>query len=114
MHMRRETFRRLRAMAAVPYLHSRLTLFKTLLCAIAFSALAIFAQPAFAQQATVEGTARDALGRPLAGAAIALQDSGGKAVATTVSDRVGHYVFRDVPAGTYAVVASKQDYETAS
>jgi len=76
--------------------------------------LIAFARPAFAQEATVEGTVHDALERPLAGATVALQGPDGKTIAKTISDSNGHFTFPGVAAGTYAVVATKADYETAT
>jgi len=80
----------------------------------ALALLLAFAQPAFAQQAAIEGEVRDALGRPLAGATIMLEGSDGKAVAQTTGDQNGHFSFRGVSTGTYALVATKDAFDTAT
>ncbi len=69
---------------------------------------------ALAQQATVEGYVHDSLGRPIAGASVVLQGPDGKAKAHVTSDGNGHFAFDTVAAGTYAVVATKSDYEEGS
>src|ERR1700741_1881897 len=51
----------------------------------------------------VTGTATDALGGPLAGANVELQDSAGKVVAKTKSDTEGRFTFTGIAPGVYAV-----------
>ena len=83
--------------------------------AAATVALLVAASPqAWAQQASVEGDVRDSLGRPIAGANVTLEGADGKAVATTTGDSAGHFVFKAVPAGTYAVAARRENYEEAT
>ncbi len=67
--------------------------------------------PARAAPATIEGDVRDSLGRPIAGAAIVLEGADGRAVARATGDSGGHFVFGAVPAGTYAIVADKENFE---
>ncbi|HEY1722989.1 MAG TPA: TonB-dependent receptor [Magnetospirillaceae bacterium] len=62
----------------------------------------------------IKGTVHDALGRPISDAKVVLQTGDGKQVATTTSDKTGHFSFPDVGAGVYAVVGSKTDFEPAT
>ncbi|PKU26348.1 TonB-dependent receptor [Telmatospirillum siberiense] len=80
----------------------------------ALALLMAFAHPASAQQAAIQGDVRDALGRPLAGVTLVLEGGDGKAVAQTTVDQNGHFSFPGVSTGTYAVVATKDDYDTAT
>lgn len=52
--------------------------------------------------------------RPLARATIALNGANGTVRATTVSDGLGHFQFRDLPEGRYEVSAAKPGYVTAA
>jgi outer membrane receptor protein involved in Fe transport len=70
-----------------------------------------YTQPAWAQQASIEGVVHDALGRPVAGAMVRLEAGDGKDIAKTTADQSGHFSFAGVAAGTYAVVVSKAQYE---
>ena len=80
--------------------------------AAATLALLVAASPqAQAQQATIEGDVHDSLGRPIADAAVKLEGADGRAVAATTADRSGHFIFKAVPGGTYALVAAKESYE---
>ncbi len=63
---------------------------------------------------TVTGTVTDALGRPLAGANVELQNSAGKTVAKAKSDAEGRFTFADVAPGVYAVVAKKATFKPAT
>jgi protocatechuate 3,4-dioxygenase beta subunit len=63
---------------------------------------------------TITGKVTDALGRPLAGAALELQNSAGKIVAKAESDTEGHFTFAGVAPAVYAVVASKASFKTAT
>jgi hypothetical protein len=59
----------------------------------------------------VTGTVKDALGRPLADTKLVLQTGDGHILARTRSGQDGNFEFRDVPSGTYAVVANKDGYD---
>ncbi len=72
------------------------------------------AQASKAPRGIVTGTATDALGRPLAGAAVELQNSAGKVVAKTKSNEDGHFTFTGVAPGVYAVVATKLSFKPAT
>src|SRR5437867_3501831 len=73
--------------------------------------------PTLAQSAgpaTVGGSVADALGRPVAGAAIRLEGPDGRAVAKATSDAAGRFAFPAVPPGPYAVSIDKEDFETGT
>ena len=72
------------------------------------------AQASKAPRGIVTGTATDALGRPLAGAAVELQNSAGKVVAKTSSNAEGRFTFTGVAPGVYAVVATKLSFKPAT
>lgn len=63
---------------------------------------------------TITGTVTDALGRPLAGAAIELQNSAGRIVAKAQSDGAGRFTFAGVAPATYAILASKTSFKPAT
>lgn len=63
---------------------------------------------------TITGKVTDALGRPLAGAALELQDSAGKTVAKAKSDAEGRFTFASVAPAVYAVVAKKPTFKAAT
>ncbi len=62
----------------------------------------------------VTGTVNDALGRPIPAAAVTLQDAQGKTEAKTNSDSQGHFTFKGIAPGVYAVVANKKDFKPAT
>ena len=62
----------------------------------------------------VTGTVNDALGRPIPAAAVTLQDEQGKTEAKTTSDSQGHFTFKGIAPGVYAVVANKKDFKPAT
>ncbi len=61
----------------------------------------------------VSGTVNDALGRPLGDVELVLQTQGGRVISRARSDKAGHFEFKSVPPGTYAVVANKTGFRTA-
>jgi len=61
----------------------------------------------------LSGKIQDSLGRPVAGADLSLQAASGKILAHARSDAQGRFSFDNVPAGTYAVTASKSDFKPA-
>lgn len=79
--------------------------------AAVLAVLVAASSPAQAQQATVEGDVHDSLGRPIIGAIVKLEGADGKAIGHTAADQNGHFVFKAVPAGTYAVIADQEHYE---
>ena len=62
----------------------------------------------------VTGVVKDALGRPLKQAALALQAPDGKVVAHATSNDEGAFSFSPVAPGVYAVVATKPGFKTAT
>ncbi|MBV8054235.1 MAG: carboxypeptidase regulatory-like domain-containing protein, partial [Deltaproteobacteria bacterium] len=62
----------------------------------------------------VSGTVIDALGRPVNGAELILQSQDGRIIARARSDRSGRFEFTDIRPGTYAIVANKQGFATAT
>jgi outer membrane receptor protein involved in Fe transport len=62
---------------------------------------------------TVSGAVKDSLGRPVPGVQLLLQTESGHILARTGSSQSGVFRFRNVPGGTYAVVASKNGFRTA-
>ena len=79
--------------------------------------LALLAQCAAAAAADashIHGVVRDALERPLAGAAVRLETSDGQVAAQTTTGDTGAYDFAGVAAGSYAVIVTKEGFETAT
>src|SRR5579864_731410 len=74
-------------------------------CAIAFLAV----PPVIA--ATLNGTAKDASGKPAAGVVITLRDAGGHQISQQTTDAQGLATFAGIPAGRYTV---QSDGTTAS
>lgn len=62
----------------------------------------------------VEGLARDALERPLAGAAVRLEAPDGRVVARATAGPDGRFRIEGVAAGVYSVIAEKDGFETAT
>ena len=63
---------------------------------------------------SVTGVVKDALGRPLVGAAVRLEAADGKVMGQTTADEAGRFTFADVPAGMYAVFAERRGFESAA
>lgn len=74
--------------------------------------VAAYAAPAAA--ADVGGVVEDALGKPLAGAALSLKTPAGQVVGNAQSDPDGHFVFTGANPGTYAILADKAGFQTGS
>ena len=62
----------------------------------------------------IAGVIKDALGRPLAGVKLSLQNGEGKVGATAESGADGSFVFKGVAPGVYAVVVQKAKFKTAT
>ena len=62
----------------------------------------------------ITGVVKDALGRPLKQADLSLQASNGRIVAHASSNDAGEFSFDAVARGTYAVVATKEGFKTAT
>ena len=65
------------------------------------------------QQATlITGTVIDFNGNQAKGATVALLDSLGLTIETVNVDDTGYFVFKEVPLGTYSVVANRPPYRS--
>src|SRR5208282_5216471 len=62
----------------------------------------------------ITGVVKDALGRPIKQTALSLQASNGRVVAHASSDDAGEFSFIAVARGTYAIVATKNGFRTAT
>src|SRR5271169_213642 len=62
----------------------------------------------------ITGTVNDALGRPIEAASVTLQDARGKTAATTMTDNQGHFAFKHIAPGIYAVAGKKPDFVQAT
>ena len=88
--------------------------FRNAIFVLAAFAVMRLAAAAAVDPGRVEGTVRDALQRPIAGASIRLETSEGKAVARTVSGKDGGFVLERVAPGVYAVIGEKAGFVTAT
>lgn len=59
----------------------------------------------------VTGTVKDALGRPIPRAQVALQNSSGATVAKGTTDATGHFGFKNIAPGVYAVVVHGANFK---
>ena len=85
-------------------------------CAIqslVMSSLVTAAQRQPSARPSVVGVVRDALGRPLADAALTLQSQYKRIIARARTDQAGHFQFKHVAPGTYLVAANKRGFQTA-
>ena len=62
----------------------------------------------------IQGTIKDALGRPLSGASLILKSPDETIRGRTKSDADGHFVFSNVTPGTYAVLAEKSGFQAST
>ena len=62
----------------------------------------------------IQGTIKDALGRPLSGASLILKSPDETIMVRTKSDADGHFVFSSVKPGTYAVLAEKPGFQAST
>jgi outer membrane receptor protein involved in Fe transport len=75
-------------------------------------ATAVKAAPGSADQ--IQGTIKDALGRPLSGASLVLKAPDETIIGQTKSDADGRFVFTSVTPGTYAIVAEKTGFQAST
>ena len=71
------------------------------------------ATPKSARQ-TISGAVKDALGRPMSGVGLALQNRAGKVTMKLRSGADGRFTFSNVTPGVYAIVAQKSSFKTAT
>src|SRR5471032_1792717 len=62
----------------------------------------------------IQGTVKDALGRPLTGVNLRLRAADGNIVGTAQSDSEGRFAFPEIEQGTYAVLADKPEFQSAT
>ena len=85
--------------------------------ALTLALFIIMAAVAYAAQGAaneIQGTIKDALGRPLSGASLILKAPDETVRGRTKSDANGHFVFSNVKPGAYAVLAEKSGFQTGS
>src|SRR5208282_2339827 len=75
-------------------------------------AAVVYAAPGATDE--IQGTIKDALGRPLSGASLILKSPDETIIGQTKSDAGGHFVFTSVTPGTYAVLADKPGFQTGA
>ena len=92
----------------------RILLFMTLIFAIGAAPAAARVAETTASSRSITGTVKDALGRPLSGAKVSLQVADGRVLRHTITGDSGSFTFADVQPGTYAVVAEKTAFKTAT
>ena len=79
-----------------------------------FIVMAAVAYAAYGAVNEIQGTIKDALGRPLSGASLILKAPDETVRGRTKSDDKGHFVFSNVKPGTYAVLAEKSGFQTGT
>src|SRR5947199_4318538 len=67
-----------------------------------------------AEAGTVDGVAKDALERPLDGTQLRLETADGRLVGRAIADARGHFVFKGIAPGSYAVIGEKPGFETVT
>jgi len=82
------------------------------LLAMAFTFIPIARAAGMSGRQNITGTVKDALGRPLADAELVLQTQDGGIIARTRSDQDGHFEFKSVAPGSYAIAANKNGFRT--
>ncbi len=93
--------------------------FAILLMGIAMAAIQVFwpgnacAQDPDTATQHLSGTVKDALGRPLPGVVVSLQDASGHVIKTARSNSQGEFSFSNVKPGTYATMAHKANFKPA-
>jgi outer membrane receptor protein involved in Fe transport len=92
----------------------RMVIFIVGLAAMVAQPISLFAGTATSARRNITGTVKDALGRPLAGVNLSLQNGKGVVVATAASDSDGHFVFKAIAAGVYALIGTKANFKTAT
>ncbi|HUH84520.1 MAG TPA: carboxypeptidase-like regulatory domain-containing protein, partial [Stellaceae bacterium] len=78
---------------------------------VTLAALPAVAAP---QSGEVDAIAKDALGRPLADVKLKLEAPDGKVLSEAASGADGHFLFKSIASGTYAVIGDKTGFDTAT
>jgi hypothetical protein len=76
--------------------------------------MTVDAPVAYSASRQVTGTIIDALGRPVNDAELVFQTQDGHTIARTRSDSSGHFEFTNIRPGTYAIIANKSGFATAT
>ncbi len=87
-----------------------LLLFAALLGMMLSAGTVLAAPPA----GTVEGVAKDALNRPLAGVSLKLEAPDGSVVARATTGPDGGFSLAHVPPGVYSLIGDKDGFETVT
>lgn len=76
----------------------------------------IFQMAAYAQSMAgqIQGSVKDALGKPLVGVTLRLQAADASIVSQTQSREDGQFSFSNVTPGTYAILGDKSDYQSST
>ncbi len=82
--------------------------------AICMPAVAANVKTSTTRKYRVTGVVKDALGRPIKQAALAIQSATGRVVAHASSNDAGEFSFNVAARGVYAVVATRQGFKTAT
>jgi outer membrane receptor protein involved in Fe transport len=82
--------------------------------AICMPAVAANVKTSTIRKYRVTGVVKDALGRPIKQAALAIQSATGRVVAHASSNDAGEFSFNVAARGVYAVVATRQGFKTAT
>ncbi|MGA2192278.1 MAG: TonB-dependent receptor [Nitrospirota bacterium] len=80
--------------------------------ALLIMAAVVYAAPAAIDE--IQGTIKDALGRPLPDASLVLKSPDETIMGKTKSDAGGHFVFTNVTPGTYSVLAEKTGFQAST
>src|SRR6266480_2120709 len=84
------------------FMHTLILLRSRLVGSLLFGSV-LLSGTAWAGTSALEGTVKDANGRPVSGADVKIEAKGSRWNTVVKSDGKGHYVSRDLPAGTYKV-----------
>ena len=85
--------------------------------ALMFASVLIMAAVVYAApnaSGEIQGTIKDALGRPLSGASLILKSPQEATIGRTKSDANGHFVFSQVKPGTYAVLGENPGFQAST
>ena len=81
---------------------------------VALASVMFAAPAAFAADAIISGTVKDAAGAPMGGVTVSAKAAGSTITTTVFTDEQGAYFFPALPAGNYRVRAQAVTFETAN